>query len=96
MATWDLRDAVNASAQQLPPEVDEFELAGLRKAPSRLVKPMRVARSPIQFECVDLRSLRFPGNGPMGRVDVVKIRPIARTPSGSAPGCCPARPGSSS
>jgi flavin reductase (DIM6/NTAB) family NADH-FMN oxidoreductase RutF len=101
MATWDLRDAVNASAQELPPEVDEFELAGLEKAPSRLVKPMRVARSPIQFECVYLNSLRFPGNGPMGsadvvfgrvvaihiadeyidaqgRVDVVKIRPIAR------------------
>jgi flavin reductase (DIM6/NTAB) family NADH-FMN oxidoreductase RutF len=101
MATWDLRDAVNASAQELPPEVDEFELAGLEKAPSRLVKPMRVARSPIQFECVYLNSLRFPGNGPMGsadvvfgrvvavhiadefidaegRVDVLKIRPIAR------------------
>jgi len=101
MATWDLRDAVNASAQELPPEVDEFDLAGLEKAPSRLVKPMRVARSPIQFECVYLNSLRFPGNGPMGsadvvfgrvvavhiadefidaegRVDVLKIRPIAR------------------
>ena len=101
VATWDLRDAVNASAQELPPEVDEVELAGLEKAPSRLVKPMRVARSPIQFECVYLNSLRFPGNGPMGsadvvfgrvvavhiadefidaegRVDVLKIRPIAR------------------
>lgn len=49
MATWDLREAVNISAQELPPEVDEFELAGLEKAPSRLVKPMRVKRSPIQF-----------------------------------------------
>jgi flavin reductase (DIM6/NTAB) family NADH-FMN oxidoreductase RutF len=101
MATWELREAVNASAQEVPPDVDEFELAGLEKAPSRRVKPMRVARSPIQFECVVLNTLRFPGNGPMGsadvvfgrvvavhiadealdaqgRVDILKIRPIAR------------------
>jgi flavin reductase (DIM6/NTAB) family NADH-FMN oxidoreductase RutF len=77
MATWDLRDAVNVSAQELPPETDEFELAGLEKAPSRLVKPMRVARSPIQFECVYLNTLRFPGNGPMGSADVVFGRVVA-------------------
>jgi flavin reductase (DIM6/NTAB) family NADH-FMN oxidoreductase RutF len=77
MATWDLREAVNVSAQELPPEVDEFELAGLEKAPSRLVKPMRVARSPIHFECVYLNTLRFPGNGPMGSADVVFGRVVA-------------------
>jgi flavin reductase (DIM6/NTAB) family NADH-FMN oxidoreductase RutF len=77
MATWDLREAVNASAQELPSEVDEFELAGLDKAPSRLVRPMRVARSPIQFECVYLNTLRFPGNGPMGSADVVFGRVVA-------------------
>jgi len=71
MATWDLRDAVNISAQELPPEVDEFELAGLEKIPSRLVKPMRVKGSPIQFECVYLNTLRFPGEGAMGPADVV-------------------------
>jgi flavin reductase (DIM6/NTAB) family NADH-FMN oxidoreductase RutF len=77
MATWDLRDAVNISAQELPAEVDEFELAGLQKAPSRLVKPMRVAASPIHFECRYLNTLRFPGNGPMGSADVVFGRVIA-------------------
>ncbi len=71
MATWDLREAVNISAQEVPPEVDEFALAQLERAPSRRVKPWRVARSPIQFECVYLNSLRFPGHGPMGSVDVV-------------------------
>ena len=77
MATWDLREAVNASAQELPPGVDEFEVAGLEKAPSRLVEPKRVARSPIQFECVYLNTLRFPGNGPMGSADVVFGRVVA-------------------
>jgi flavin reductase (DIM6/NTAB) family NADH-FMN oxidoreductase RutF len=38
MATYDLREAVNISAQELPSHVDEFELAGLRKMPARVVK----------------------------------------------------------
>jgi len=77
MATWDLREAVNISAQELPLDVDEFELAGLEKAPSRLVKAMRVKRSPIQFECKYLNTLRFPGNGPMGSSDVVFGKVVA-------------------
>ncbi len=77
MATWELREEVNISAQELGPYVDEFELAGLEKAPSRIVKPMRVKRSPIQFECVYLNTLRFPGDGPMGSADVVFGRVVA-------------------
>lgn len=51
MATWDLREAVDISAQELPPEIDEFGLAGFKKAASRFVKAMHVKPSPIQFEC---------------------------------------------
>lgn len=71
MATYELREAVNVTGEELPPEVDEFARAGLQTLPSRLVKPMRVARSPIQFECVYLNTLRFPGEPPMGSADVV-------------------------
>jgi flavin reductase (DIM6/NTAB) family NADH-FMN oxidoreductase RutF len=71
MATYDLREAVNRSAQPVPSEVDEFELAGVTKAPSVLVKPCRVAESPVQFECHYYQTLRLPGNGPIGSVDVV-------------------------
>jgi flavin reductase (DIM6/NTAB) family NADH-FMN oxidoreductase RutF len=77
MATYDLREAVNASAEELPHGVDEFERAGLEKLPSRLVKPMRVKGSPIQFECVYLNTLRFPGTPPMGTADVVFGRVVA-------------------
>lgn len=77
MATWDLRDAVNISAQELPHDVDEFEMAGLEKLPSRIVKPMRVKGSPIQFECTYLNTLRFPGNGTMGSADVVFGKVVA-------------------
>lgn len=71
MATWAQREAVNISAEELPHGVDEFERAGLVKLPSVRVKPRRVQGSPIQFECVYLNTLRFPGPGPMGSADVV-------------------------
>lgn len=76
MATYDLREAVNRSAAEVPPEVDEFELAGVTKAPSIRVKPCRVAESPIQFECQYHGTLRLPGNGVMGTVDIVIGRVI--------------------
>ena len=38
---------------------------------------MRVAGSPIQFECVYLNTLRFPGVPPIGTADVVFGRVIA-------------------
>jgi len=77
MATFALREAVNKSAEELPPEVDEFEHAGLVKLASRRVKPKRVAGSPIQFECVYLNTLRFPGTPPLGSADVVFGRVVA-------------------
>ena len=77
MATYALREAVNKSAEELSHGVDEFEHAGLLKLPSRKVKPMRVAGSPIQFECVYLNTLRFPGVPPMGTADVVFGRVVA-------------------
>jgi flavin reductase (DIM6/NTAB) family NADH-FMN oxidoreductase RutF len=51
MATWELRDAMNASAASLPRGQSEFAHAKLDTAPSRLVKPPRVAASPAAFEC---------------------------------------------
>ena len=71
MATRDLREAVNISAQELAHDVDEFEMAGLEKLPSRHVKPMRVKGAPIQFERRYLNTLRFPGEGAMGSADLV-------------------------
>jgi flavin reductase (DIM6/NTAB) family NADH-FMN oxidoreductase RutF len=76
MATYDLREAVNRSAAEVPPDIDEFELAGIGKSPSLRVKPARVTESPIQFECLHHQTLRLPGKGPMGSVDVVIGRVI--------------------
>ena len=38
LATWELREQMNASAVPAPREIDEFEYAGLTKADGRLVK----------------------------------------------------------
>jgi flavin reductase (DIM6/NTAB) family NADH-FMN oxidoreductase RutF len=51
LVTMDLAHAMNATAATVPHEVDEFELGKLTKLPSRLVKPPRVAESPVAFEC---------------------------------------------
>jgi flavin reductase (DIM6/NTAB) family NADH-FMN oxidoreductase RutF len=51
MVTEDLADQMNTTAQAVPPEVNEFELAKLTPLASIKVKPFRVAESPITFEC---------------------------------------------
>ena len=51
MATWELRDQMNASAASLARGESEFTHARLESAPSRLVRPPRVAASPAAFEC---------------------------------------------
>ncbi len=51
LATWDLRNAMNMTSAPLPRGVNEMERAGLAPAPSRLVKPPRVAASPCALEC---------------------------------------------
>jgi len=49
LATRSQAEAVNASSATT--DQDEFVLAGVETAPSRLVAPPRVAASPVAFEC---------------------------------------------
>jgi flavin reductase (DIM6/NTAB) family NADH-FMN oxidoreductase RutF len=51
LTTWDLRDEMNATSAPHQRGVNEMEMAGLRAAPCRLVKPPRVADSPCALEC---------------------------------------------
>jgi flavin reductase (DIM6/NTAB) family NADH-FMN oxidoreductase RutF len=101
MATYALREAVRITSRNLDPEVDEAVVAGLEMIPSNLVRPQRVAASPVHLECRLYSSLVLPGrtgkqshNVVIGRVvgvhirddvitaegkiDVLKIRPLAR------------------
>ena len=70
MATWALREQVNLTSEELATSVDEFAYARLEKAQSHLVRPPRVAASPVQFECRLLHTVHLEGNTPTGTVDV--------------------------
>ena len=51
LATRPLAEAMNSTCASVPPEVDEFALAGLTPAPSRVISVPRVEESPVSFEC---------------------------------------------
>jgi len=51
LVTRSLAEAMNASSATVPAAQDEFELARLTATPSKLVRPPRVAESPVSFEC---------------------------------------------
>jgi flavin reductase (DIM6/NTAB) family NADH-FMN oxidoreductase RutF len=51
LVTRPLAEAMNASCAAVPPEIDEFVLAGLTPTPSRRIAAPRVAESPVSFEC---------------------------------------------
>jgi flavin reductase (DIM6/NTAB) family NADH-FMN oxidoreductase RutF len=81
LATWDLRDAMNVTSAPMPYGTNEMESAGLAPAPSKLVKPPRVAASPCALECKmlqivplkDLDGSRLDGHVVIGRVIGVYI-----------------------
>lgn len=58
LATLDLIDAVNLTSAPVPAQVSEFDFAGLAPAPSRLVRPPRVAAAPAALECVYVETIR--------------------------------------
>ena len=101
MATYELRGAINITSQFVSPDVDEATLASLDMIPCSIVKPPRVAASPVHLECKLHCTLALPGNAfdqahhvvighvvgvhirddvltSEGKLDVLKIRPLAR------------------
>ncbi|MCR5866089.1 flavin reductase family protein [Aquincola sp. J276] len=51
LATRALAERMNTSSAGVPPEVDEFELAGLTPRPGTVIGVPHVAESPVNFEC---------------------------------------------
>ncbi len=61
LVTRPLAEAMNATCAAVPPEVNEFELAGLTALPSRLVNVPRVGESPVAFECKLTQQIQLQG-----------------------------------
>jgi len=71
MATYELRDKVVGSAITYPPEVNEFEALDIDTLPSTMVKPLRVAKSPVHFECRVRQTVDIPSSIPEGAATIV-------------------------
>ena len=89
MATYELREAINITSQFVPPHINEAQLAKLDLISCRLVKPPRVAASPVHLECKLHCTLALPGHRfdqvhhvVIGRVIGVHIRDDALTAAG--------------
>jgi flavin reductase (DIM6/NTAB) family NADH-FMN oxidoreductase RutF len=86
-ATADLAGVVNLSSKELPPDQSEIELIGLPTVPSVMVKPPRVAASPVHLEC-RVRQVIPCGTGPIaanlvvGEVVYIHVRDDVLGPDG--------------
>lgn len=61
LVTRPLAEAMNQTCAPVGPEVNEFELAGLTTAPSRVIDVPRVAESPVSFECRSTQIIQLEG-----------------------------------
>ena len=57
-----IAEAMNKCAASLPYGVSELQNAGLSTVPSSVVKPPRIAESPVSLECVEHSTIQIGGN----------------------------------
>ena len=72
----DFAEKMNATSAEAPPDIDEFELAGLTPLASELVRPPRVGESRIQMECrrrLIIQVSDKPGGGNLILGDVLRF-----------------------
>jgi len=62
MATWELREVMNATSADFGSEASEPERVGIEMLPCLNVKPPRVARSPVALECKYNTTIRLTGS----------------------------------
>ncbi len=62
MATYDLREVMNASSAEFAAGISEPERVGIEMSPCVNVKPPRVARSPVALECKYNTTVRLTGS----------------------------------
>ncbi len=76
LVTYELAEAMNLTSGDYDATIDEFEVAKLASSPSKLVRPQRVADSPVNFECKLHQILDFnpgPDGGSLVIGEIVSI-----------------------
>ena len=62
LVTESIAEKMNIASGDYAPDVSEFDEAGLARAPSEVVRPARIADSPVNFECRLVRIVRVADN----------------------------------
>jgi len=62
LVTESIAEKMNIASGDYAPDVSEFDEAGLARAPSEVVRPARIANSPVNFECRLVRAVRVADN----------------------------------
>jgi flavin reductase (DIM6/NTAB) family NADH-FMN oxidoreductase RutF len=76
IVTYELAEAMNLTSGEYDASVNEIELAKLTPVPSKVVRPPRVAESPVSFECRRYQILDFspaPTSGSLVIGEIVSI-----------------------
>ena len=75
MVSHAMAQAMNITAIDFPPEVDEIKAAGLTVVPSTKVRPPRIAESPVALECERFQTIELASDRAlvMGRVVAAHI-----------------------
>lgn len=76
VVNYDIVQQMSLSSTEYPDGVNEFTKSGLTAIPSEIVKPYRVAESPVQFECKVNEIIALGTDGGAGNMiicEVIKI-----------------------
>jgi len=73
VVNYDLVQQASLSSTEYPEGVNEFEKAGLNMLKSDIVKPFRVAESPVQFECKVNDIIKLGNEGGAGNLIICEV-----------------------
>ncbi|MCK0179610.1 flavin reductase family protein [Flavobacteriaceae bacterium S0862] len=73
MVNFDIVQQMSLASTEYPENINEFKKAGLTMLESDLVKPFRVAESPIQFECKVNDIIKLGTEGGAGNLIICEV-----------------------
>lgn len=76
IVNYDMVQQMSLSSTEYPDGVNEFLKSGLTQIPSDIVKPYRVAESPVQFECKVNEIISLGNDGGAGNLIICEVLKI--------------------
>ena len=73
IVSYDMVQQMSLSSTEYAQGVNEFEKAGFKELPSDLIKPPRVAESPVQFECKVINVMGLGTEGGAGNLIIAEV-----------------------